>query len=587
MKQLRATMVVVIGLCLLSWIGAQARALQGPTPSSAAIASAHPAATAAGRSILMAGGNAFDAAIAVAAALAVVEPYSSGMGGGGFFLLHRAADRKETMVDAREKAPSASTHDMYLDDKGEFVPARALNGPLAAAIPGLAAGLVHLADNYGRLPLSQSLAPAIELASKGFVVGPRYAMMAGYRKSTFENFPASAAIFLGPDGSAEVGDTIVQTDLANTLRKLAEHGAAGFYAGEVAELMVQGVRDAGGIWTMQDLADFTVVERDPIVVNYHGVRIVSAPPPSSGGVALAEIFHILSQFKLEDMDENTKRHVVIEAMRRAYRDRAEYLGDPDFVDVPVAKLVSEAYGKDLAADLSIEKATPSEQLRPLEPPKGQDTTHYNVLDTEGNRVAATLSVNYPFGAAFVPPNTGVLLNNEMDDFSARPFAPNVYGLVGVAANAIAPGKRPLSSMTPTFLETADKVGVLGTPGGSRIISMVLVGILEFIDGKKPDAWVSAKRYHHQYLPDEVQFEVGGLSDEAQRDLESRGHKLKEQTRNYGNMHAILWDRETQEVDAASDPRGEGAAAVFAVGSTQISEPVTVDILDNKSSSVAQ
>ncbi|MFT4562191.1 MAG: gamma-glutamyltranspeptidase/glutathione hydrolase [Gammaproteobacteria bacterium] len=567
MKQLRTTVVLVIGLCMLSWIGAQARSLKGSTPNSAAIASAHPAATAAGRSILMAGGNAFDAAIAVAAALAVVEPYSSGIGGGGFFLLHRASDRKETMLDAREKAPAASTHDMYLDD-GEFIRDRALNGPLAAGIPGLAAGLVHLADNYGRLPLSHSLAPAIELASKGFVIGPRYARMAGFRKSAFDKFPASAKIFLGHDGSADVGDTIVQADLANTLRKLAEFGAAGFYAGELAEQMVQGVREAGGIWTLQDLTDYTVVEREPIVINYHDVRIVSAPPPSSGGVALAEIFHILSEFNLEEMDENTKRHVVIEAMRRAYRDRAEYLGDPDFVDVPVARLVSVDYGKGLAADLSIEKATPSSDLRSLEPPKGRDTTHYSVLDAQGNRVAATLSVNYPFGAAFVPPNTGVLLNNEMDDFSARPFTPNVYGLVGVTANAIAPGKRPLSSMTPTFLETADKVGILGTPGGSRIITMVLVGILEFLDGKKPDAWVSAKRYHHQYLPDEVQFELGGLSDEAQRDLERRGHKLKEQSRNYGNMHAILWDRETGAVDAASDPRGEGAAEVFAVGPTE-------------------
>jgi gamma-glutamyltranspeptidase / glutathione hydrolase len=587
MKQLRATIVVVIGLCLISWIGAQARSLNSPTPSRAAIASAHPAATAAGRTILMAGGNAFDAAIAVAAALAVVEPYSSGMGGGGFFLLHRASDRKETMVDAREKAPAASTHDMYLDDKGEFIRHRALNGPLAAGIPGLAAGLVHLADNYGRLPLAQSLAPAVELASKGFVIGPRYARMAGYRKSAFNNFPASAKIFLGHDGNADIGDTIVQADLANTLRTLAEHGAAGFYVGKLAEQMVEGVRNAGGIWTLQDLADYTVVERDPIVINYRDVRIVSAPPPSSGGVALAEIFHILSEFNLEELDENTKRHVVIEAMRRAYRDRAEYLGDPDFADVPVTKLVSKEYGKGLAADLSIDKATPSAQLRPLEPPKGRDTTHYSVLDTEGNRVAATLSVNYPFGAAFVPPNTGVLLNNEMDDFSARPFTPNVYGLVGVAANAIAPGKRPLSSMTPTFMETAEKVGVLGTPGGSRIITMVLVGILEFIAGKKPDAWVSAKRYHHQYLPDEVQFELGGLSDDAQRDLERRGHKLKEQTSNYGNMHAILWDRETQEVDAASDPRGEGAAEVFVVARTQNIYPATVDTSDNKNSTVAQ
>lgn len=564
MRQLRTVLVVAIGLILMAWIGAQAGASSGSVPPASAIASAHPAATAAGREIFEAGGNAFDAAIAVASALAVVEPYSSGVGGGAFFLLHRAADGKQTMIDAREKAPAASSRDMYLDESGEFVRDRALNGPLAAGIPGMPAGLVHLADNYGRLPLRRSLAPAIRLATEGFAVGPRYNRMAGFRATVFNRQPHAAKIFLGEDGLPDIGDTIKQPDLAKTLRDLGQHGMPGFYTGDLAARLVAGVRAAGGIWTLDDLANYRVVERDPIVLNYADVRVVSAPPPSSGGVVLAEALHILSEFDLEAMDENTRRHVVIEAMRRAYRDRAEYLGDPDHVEIPLAKLISSAYGKGLASDLSTTKATPSSNLRALEAEKGRDTTHFSVLDDEGNRVAATLSVNYPFGAAFVPPNTGVLLNNEMDDFSAAPLTPNVYGLVGVGANAIAPGKRPLSSMTPTFLETADKVGILGTPGGSRIISMVLVGILEFVAGRKPDAWVTAKRYHHQYLPDEVHFELGGLSNEAQRDLERRGHRLKENSRNYGNMHAILWNRLTQEVDAASDPRGEGEAAVFTV-----------------------
>jgi gamma-glutamyltranspeptidase/glutathione hydrolase len=564
MRQLRPILVVAIGSILMAWIGGQVGAISGSVPPAAAIASAHPTATAAGREILEAGGNAFDAAIAVAAALAVVEPYSSGVGGGAFFLLHRAADRKQTMIDAREEAPAAASRDMYLDESGEFVRDRALNGPLAAGIPGMPAGLVHLADNYGRLPLKRSLAPAIRLATEGFAVGLRYNRMARFRATVFNRQPHAAKIFLGEDGSPDVGDTIKQPDLAKTLRDLGQQGMPGFYTGDLAARLVAGVRAAGGIWTLDDLANYRVVERDPIVFNYAGVRVISAPPPSSGGVVLAEAFHILSEFDLEAVDENTRRHVVIEAMRRAYRDRAEYLGDPDHVEIPLAKLISPAYGKGLASDLSTTKATPSSNLRALEAEKGRDTTHFSVLDDEGNRVAATLSVNYPFGAAFVPPNTGVLLNNEMDDFSAAPLTPNVYGLVGVGANAIAPGKRPLSSMTPTFLETADKVGILGTPGGSRIISMVLVGILEFVAGRKPDAWVAAKRYHHQYLPDEVHFELGGLSNDAQQDLERRGHKLKESSRNYGNMHAILWNRLTQEVDAASDPRGEGEAAVFTV-----------------------
>ena len=564
MRQLRPILVVAIGSILMAWIGGQVGAISGSVPPAAAIASAHPTATAAGREILEAGGNAFDAAIAVAAALAVVEPYSSGVGGGAFFLLHRAADGKQTMIDAREEAPAAASRDMYLDESGEFVRDRALNGPLAAGIPGMPAGLVHLADNYGRLPLKRSLAPAIRLATEGFAVGLRYNRMARFRATVFNRQPHAAKIFLGEDGSPDVGDTIKQPDLAKTLRDLGQQGMPGFYTGDLAARLVAGVRAAGGIWTLDDLANYRVVERDPIVFNYAGVRVISAPPPSSGGVVLAEAFHILSEFDLEAVDENTRRHVVIEAMRRAYRDRAEYLGDPDHVEIPLAKLISPAYGKGLASDLSTTKATPSSNLRALEAEKGRDTTHFSVLDDEGNRVAATLSVNYPFGAAFVPPNTGVLLNNEMDDFSAAPLTPNVYGLVGVGANAIAPGKRPLSSMTPTFLETADKVGILGTPGGSRIISMVLVGILEFVAGRKPDAWVAAKRYHHQYLPDEVHFELGGLSNDAQQDLERRGHKLKENSRNYGNMHAILWNRLTQEVDAASDPRGAGEATVFTV-----------------------
>ena len=564
MKQLRAILILWIGFGLSAGIGVQADDSSATSPHQAAVASAHPSATAAGQKILQDGGNAFDAAIAVSAALAVVEPYSSGIGGGGFYLVHREADGKQTMIDAREKAPQASTHDMYLDAKGEFVRESALNGPLAAGIPGLPAGLVHLAEHYGRLPLAASLAPAVALAENGFVVTSRYERMARFRTSAFAKHPHGADIFLGADRVVKVGETIVQADLAATLRLIGEQSNAGFYTGELAKKMVDGVQAAGGIWTMDDLANYNVVEREPIVINYRGVKIISAPPPSSGGVVLAEALHVLSEFDLSQMGDNTRRHVVIEAMRRAYRDRAEYLGDPDHTDIPLARLVSPSYGKSLAADLSVDKATPSTDLRPLEPPKGCDTTHFSVLDTHGNRVAGTLSVNYPFGAAFVPPGTGVLLNNEMDDFSARPLTPNVYGLVGVGANAIAPGKRPLSSMTPTFLETHDRVGILGTPGGSRIISMVLVGLLEFVDGHKPQAWVSAKRYHHQYLPDEVQFERGGLSAEAQRDLIQRGHQLKENSRNYGNMHAILWNRATDEVDAASDPRGEGAASVFAV-----------------------
>ncbi|MGR8950755.1 MAG: gamma-glutamyltransferase [Gammaproteobacteria bacterium] len=532
----------------------------------AAIASAHPLATDAGTEIFEAGGNAFDAAVAIAAALGVVEPAGSGFGGGGFFLLHRDSDKKQTMIDAREKAPAAADADMYLDDAGEFDRGSALNGPLAGGIPGLAAGLVALSENYGRLPLSVTLAPAIRLARNGFSVTDRYKRLMGFRAAAMAVYPETAEIFMpgGPD-KLELGLKIIQPDLATTIESLASNGIDGFYAGEVAKKLVAGVQSAGGIWTLEDLAAYRVVERAPIVFQYQDLRIVSAPPPSSGGIVLAETLNVLENYDLKILDELTRRHVVIEAMRRGYRDRAEYLGDPDFVDIPIAKLTSKAYSQQLAKTLSLEQATPSDTLPTIgADSEGRNTTHFSVVDAEGNRVAGTLSVNYPFGAVYAPPGTGVLVNNEMDDFSSRPLTPNAYGLVGYKANAIAPGKRPLSSMTPTFIESKDRIGVLGTPGGSRIISMVLLGILSFHDGEDPEQWVAVKRFHHQYLPDEVQFEKNGLSVAQQTDLKRRGHTLKEISRNYGNMHAISIDRASGLMKAASDPRGEGKATVISL-----------------------
>lgn len=559
---LRPTVHLALGITCLAMVSV-VTATDDDKPGQHAVASAHPAATAAGREILERGGNAFDAAIAVAAALAVVEPYSSGIGGGAFFLLHRAASGVDIFVDARETAPAAATADMYLDAQGEFVRDRALNGPLAAAIPGVPAALAHLASRYGKLPLTTSLAPAIRLAKEGFAIGPRYKMMAGFRTKAFSASPAAAEIFLRDGVAPEVGARIVQLDLAATLESIASDGAESFYRGALAERLVAGVRAAGGIWTLADLAGYAVKERPPIVTMYHDIKVVSAPPPSSGGIVLAEAFNILERYDLAALSEVDRVHVVIEAMRRAYRDRADFLGDPDFTTIPTARLLAKAYADSLAKDLSLETATPSAELPAIGiKPEGEDTTHFSVLDADGNRVAATLSVNYPFGATSVPPGTGVLLNNEMDDFSARPLTPNAYGLVGAGANAIAPGKRPLSSMTPTFLITPRRIGIIGTPGGSRIISMVLIGALEFARDLPPSEWVSAKRFHHQYLPDQVQYEKGGLSEGLQDALSAKGHSLKELKRNYGNMHAVLWDKRVGVVDAASDPRGEGGAQVW-------------------------
>lgn len=558
----RASIRPVLVLLLTALAATTAQAAR--EPGKTAIASAHPLATAAGREIIEAGGNAFDAAVAVAAALAVVEPYSSGIGGGGFFLLHRAIGQEDLFIDARERAPLAAHEKLYLDDQGEVIPGKSLNGALAAAIPGAPAALVHLALYYGRLPLDRSLAPAVRLARDGFPVTERYLEMATFRQRELAADPETGNLLLDNGELPVLGHVIRQRDLADTLTQLGRQGTAGFYGGEIADELIEGVRAGGGIWTAEDLAQYRIVERNPIVGRYRDLQIISAPPPSSGGIVLLEALNILEGYPLAELDALDRTHLVVEAMRRAYRDRAEYLGDPDFVDVPVARLTDKAHAREVAADIDMAKATPSSSLKPIAPPKqGNHTTHFSILDGEGNRVAATLSVNYPFGACYTPAGSGVLLNNEMDDFSSRPLTPNAYGLVGVDANAIAPGKRPLSSMTPTFLIAPDRIGILGTPGGSRIISMVLLGTLEFADGKAPESWVSRPRFHHQYLPDEILHEADAFDETTRSTLESRGHVFKLSTRDYGNMQAILWDLESNAVSAAADPRGEGTAEVWA------------------------
>lgn len=553
---------LLIGAFLL-WAGPVAADEDATTrPTAAAIASAHPLATEAGLEILAAGGNAFDAAVAVSAVLAVVEPYSSGIGGGGFWLLHRAADGFEVMVDGRERAPLAAHRDLYLDEAGEVVSDWSVNGPLSAAIPGEPAALDHIARHYGALPLARSLAPAIRLARAGFPVDEHYRRMAGFRLAVMGRYPDTAAILLADGRVPEAGTLIVQEDLARTLEALAEQGAAGFYRGPVAQRLVEGVRAGGGIWTLEDLEQYRVVEREPVRFRYRDLEITSAAPPSSGGVALATMLHILEGYELADLDEATRTHLIIEAMRRAYRDRAEYLGDPDFVDMPLARLTSPDYAAGLRAAIRADRATPSADLPGVaDTGGGHHTTHFSILDRDGNRVAATLSVNYPFGSGFIAPGTGVLLNDEMDDFSAKPGVPNVYGLVGAEANAIAPGKRPLSSMTPTFIQSADRVAILGTPGGSRIITMLLLGILEFAEGSAPEAWVARPRFHHQFLPDQVEHETDALSEDLAAALRARGHSLRPVLMPYGNMQALSWDRRTGKVHAASDPRGLGSAQV--------------------------
>ncbi|RLA17215.1 MAG: gamma-glutamyltransferase [Gammaproteobacteria bacterium] len=537
--------------------------ISAATPQLGAIATAHPLATEVGFEVLAAGGNAFDAAVAISAVLGVVEPSSSGFGGGGFWLLHDQASDSQVMIDGREKAPAAADRDMYLDDQGEFQRLNSLNGPLAAGIPGLPAALVTITRDYGKRSLADNLASAERIAREGFVADQHYLRMAKMRLDALTASPAASIIFLDHDKAPATGFLLRQKNLADTIQAMRDHGHKGFYAGPVAEKLVAGVTAAGGIWTLQDLEQYAVVKRQPIRGTYHGLNIITAAPPSSGGIALVTILNILEQFDLQQQPSLTRKHLIIEAMRRGYRDRAQYLGDADFVEIPYELLLSKEYAAGLRAGVRTDRASKSDQLPGRTPDyEGTDTTHFSVIDMDGNRVAGTLSINIPFGSAFVPPGTGVLLNDEMDDFSAKEGVPNAYGLVGAEANSIQPGKRPLSSMTPTFVERGDQVAILGTPGGSRIISMVLLGLLEFAEGADdPAVWTASKRYHQQYLPDEVQFEKGGLDQQTQDDLEALGHTLKELTRNYGNMQAIYSDPANGVLRAAADPRRKGLAEV--------------------------
>jgi gamma-glutamyltranspeptidase / glutathione hydrolase len=533
-------------------------------PHKGAIASAYPLASQAGQEILAAGGNAFDAAVAVSAALAVVEPSSSGLGGGGFYLLHRQSDGMETMVDAREKAPGAATRDMYLDKAGNEIENASTSGALSSAIPGEPAAFEYLARKYGKLPLKQSLAPAIRLARNGFPLYARLQFGIRYKQKILAQSPEAARAFLMPDGSVpEVGFIIKQPELGNTLEAMAAQGAKGFYEGRVAQDLVAGVRAGGGIWTLEDLKSYRVVERKPLIGEYHGARIVSASPPSSGGIALIDSLNILEGFDLHAFDSATRKHLIIEAMRRAYRDRAIYLGDPDFVRVPLAQLASVDYAAGQRASIRADKAMPSDLLPGIESePGGMQTTHFSAMDSSGNLVAATISVNLFFGNGYVPAKTGVLLNNTMDDFSTKPGQPNAFGLVGATANAIAPNKRSLSSMTPSFVETPKGLMIVGSPGGSYIISMVLLGTLNYLDGMNAADIVKYPHYHHQYLPDEVAYEAGALTDAEMAELKAKGHTLKLSNRQWGNMQVITWDFASGKVEAASDPRGEGEGLIY-------------------------
>jgi gamma-glutamyltranspeptidase/glutathione hydrolase len=546
-----------------AWLPLASAAAAGPVPAHAAIASAHPLATRAGLDVLAHGGNAFDAAIAVSAVLAVVEPASSGVGGGGFYLLHVAADGHNVMVDARESAPGAATRDMYLGADGKPRANASTDGPLSAAIPGEPAAWAWLAQKYGHLPLATSLAPAIEIARNGFPLYERLANAIRVKKAALARSPDAAQAFLVNGEAPAVGATIRQPVLARTLTLLATRGADGFYKGAFAEQMVAAVRKDGGIWSAADLAGYHVIERAPVTVHYRNATLVMAAPPSSGGIVIGEALKILEGYDLDSLDPGVRRHLLVESLRRAYRDRAEYLGDPDFVKIPVEQLLSPDYAAGQRTSIRLDRATPSDVLRPVfTGDESPSTTHFSILDREGNRVGATVSVNLFFGAAYVAPGTGFFLNDTMDDFSVAAGSPNAFGLVGADANSIRAGKRSLSSMTPTFVDTDRGALIIGSPGGSTIISNVMTGVLNWLGGKSALEIVTVPHIHHQYVPDVVVFETGALTPEERAALEKRGHKLRESSRQWGNTQVVTWDFASGKVEAASDPRGFGAGLVY-------------------------
>lgn len=563
--------LLLLGLLLSAPLAHAAVPARAAHPDGAAIASGHQLATQAGMQILAQGGNAFDAAVAVSSTLAVVEPISSGLGGGGFFLLHDAASGKDLMLDARETAPAAATEAAFLDKDGNLDRDRSVNGAWSAGIPGLPAALVELSSKHGKLPFKASLQPAIRIAREGF---PVYARMAkGYqsRREVMERYPGTREVYLRNGKPIAEGDLFQQPELARTLERLADGGFDGFYRGQTGALLLAGVKQAGGRWTADELAGYTVKARAPIVFDYNGWKITTAPPPSSGGIALASMLQILEGWDIKSMDEAHRAHLVVEAMRRAYRDRTFFLGDPDFVEIPQKVLTSKDYAQGLRATIHPEKATPSDLLSGNPTPLEDDeTTHFSIIDRDGNRVGATQTVNLLYGSGLIPKGTGVLLNNEMDDFALKPGTPNAFGVMGYAANAPKAGKRMLSSMTPTFMENADKVVVLGTPGGSRIITMVLLGILGYDQGLTAQQVAALPRYHHQWLPDAIEAETGAFDAGTIKQLQAMGHKIdlpgdsaeggRGSSHVWGNLQTVEWDRRSNTLFGGSDPRNPVGSA---------------------------
>jgi gamma-glutamyltranspeptidase/glutathione hydrolase len=537
---IRAALAAVLLLACVPAHGASRPAVEA---AGGMVVTAQHLATQAGVEILRAGGNAVDAAVAVGYALAVVNPCCGNIGGGGFMTL-RLADGRTTFLDFRETAPAAATRDMYLDAQGNVIRGASLVGWRAVAVPGTVAGLDAALTQYGTLPRAQVMAPAIRLAREGFVLVRGDTDILEAASARLRRDPEVARIFLRPDGTVpQPGDRLVQPDLARTLETIAANGPEAFYSGAIPAAVEAASRAGGGVLTAADFATYKVREMAPLSCPYRSWTVVSAPPPSSGGTVICMVLGILEGYDLRAAGFNSARtvHVMTEAMRHAYLDRNTHLGDPDFVRNPLERLLSRDYAVAIRERINPERATSSRDLGPGTPPHERpETTHYSVADAGGAMVAVTYTINGGFGAGVMAPATGFLLNNEMDDFTVKPGVANMFGLVQGEANAIAPGKRPLSSMSPTLLlRDGQPYGVLGSPGGARIISITLQTILNLVDhGMELQEAVNAPRIHHQWLPDELFVETRALSPDTRRLLEAMGHKVTEQSP-WGAVAAIV------------------------------------------------
>ncbi|WOT03832.1 gamma-glutamyltransferase [Shewanella youngdeokensis] len=521
-------------------------------------------ATQAGVEILKQGGNAVDAAVAVGFSLAVTLPRAGNIGGGGFMLVHLAEHNKTIAIDYREMAPAKAHKDIFLDEQGNPVKKLSREHGLAVGVPGTVMGMELALKKYGTMTMAQVTQPAISMAKNGIVVTPDLSASLTRLKKRLSQWPSSVEVFYKPDNSDyQQGEVLKQPALAHSLSLIAKHGSKGFYQGETAVKIVAAVKAAGGIMTLDDLKHYQAIERTPVSGQYRGYTVVSMPPPSSGGVHIIEMLNMLEQYPINQLGHNTAAtlHLMTESMKRAYADRSEYLGDPDFTRVPVAALTNKDYAKNLAKNIVPNKTTPSSEIKPgnLAPYESDQTTHYSVVDKWGNAVSNTYTLNFSYGSGLVAKGTGILLNNEMDDFSAKPGTPNGFGLIGGEANAVEGKKRPLSSMSPTIVMKDGKPYIVtGSPGGSRIITTTLQVIMNVIDHNFNIAEATnAARIHHQWLPDVLQMEHT-VNGDTRKLLEAKGHQINT-SRAMGSTQSIMVTE--QGVFGASDPRRSGSATL--------------------------